>query len=279
MRKEIILNTKRGFCLHAFEDDSITNEVKKYGEYDSNTLNSLEEILEKIKPNISLDIGANIGNHTLLIAQLSQKLISFEPVDFIFKALDQNIKSNKLSNTIAFNVGLSNKEMATDIFIPNNGNLGSSSITERKGDGEALSVVLKKGDDFLRGYGFGSGVDFIKIDVEGHEAEALEGLKQTIISNQTLVLMEWRTDRTLKLFNEKDLFNVLFRGYSIYSLTSMDNKKAHPKSLKGLLSRLFFKLILNKWCLRSFNPSMHYSNIFLVPKRHKRLFQSFRIVE
>jgi hypothetical protein len=106
--------------------------------------------LEKINPNISLDIGANIGNHTLLIAQLSQKLISFEPVDFIFKALDQNIKSNKLSNTIAFNVGLSNKEMATDIFIPKNGNLGSSSITERKGDGEALSIILKKGDDFLR---------------------------------------------------------------------------------------------------------------------------------
>jgi FkbM family methyltransferase len=237
------------------------------------------EILEKIKPNISLDIGANIGNHTLLIAQLSQKLISFEPVDFIFKALDQNIKSNKLSNTIAFNVGLSNKEMATDIFIPKNGNLGSSSITERKGDGEALSIVLKKGDDFLREYGFGSSVDFIKIDVEGHEAEALQGLQKTIISNQPLVLMEWKTDRTLKLFNEKDLFNFLFRGYTVYSLTCLDNKKAHPKNLKGFLSRLFFKLIVKKWCLKSFDQSKFYSNIFLVPERYISKFKSFRFVK
>lgn len=68
--KVIQLKTLRGFSLKAFEGDAITKEVQKVGEYDTNALNSLVDLLSLIKPNLSLDVGANIGNHALLIATL-----------------------------------------------------------------------------------------------------------------------------------------------------------------------------------------------------------------
>ena len=105
--KKIKLTTKRGYLLDVFERDSITREMQNKGEYDSNTLNSLSDVLTAIQPQVSLDVGANVGNHSVLIAKFSAKLIAFEQVKFVFEALQNNLIQNNLANALAVNFGLS----------------------------------------------------------------------------------------------------------------------------------------------------------------------------
>lgn len=276
--KTIQLTTKRKYQIIAFEDDSITNEIIKKGEYDSNTLEFMHDVLTLIQPNVSLDIGANIGNHSLVIAGDSKRLISFEPIAFLFEVLEKNLKLNHLQHAVAINVGLSNTSKNSEIFVDCNGNLGSSSLTERHGDGELLSIKLRSGDNLLKELGVEDSVDFIKIDVEGHEAQALLGLEKTIYDCQPLILMEWRTDSTLRVFDELELFHKMFSKYQFFSVTKTYSKKIYPKTIRGFIRRIFNKLFNNHWCLSAFDKKRHYANVCFVPPRYQALFAQLRYI-
>ncbi len=273
--KTIQIKTKRGFILDAFEGDSITQEIQKKGEYDANTLDSLSEVLSAIQPQTSLDIGANIGNHALLISRFSKNLIAFEPVKFIFEVLQKNLVQNKTSNATAVNYGLSNEQLIREIFIPDNGNLGSSSIEAMGGAGELLQIETIIGDSYLLQNHSNAQIDFVKMDVEGHEAAALLGLENTIHKNQPLLLLEWKSPKTIALFKELGLFNKLFAGYSFYSLSYTSNKKVHANNFVGYLKRIYYRFFKKKWCLSEFDPEKSYSNVYFVPERYQSIFRRF----
>jgi predicted RNA methylase len=119
--KLVTIATKKGMTINAFEGDSITEEIESCGEYDSNTLNSIRNVLTLIQPQISLDVGANIGNHALVIAKFTKKLIAFEPVTFVYEVLKKNLAQNKIDNAITVNFALSVEQSTRQIFIPKMG--------------------------------------------------------------------------------------------------------------------------------------------------------------
>ncbi|MFL9608930.1 FkbM family methyltransferase [Methylobacillus sp. Pita2] len=273
-RSLIKLTTKRGKILNAFEGDSITREIQHKGEYDSNILDSLTDVLAVIRPETSLDIGANIGNHTLVIADYSRRLIAFEPVDFIFQALTINIEQNHAKHAEAVNAGLSNLAQEVDIFIPDNANLGSSSLEIMESSGQKLKISTLVGDDYLAQQEVKQ-VDFIKMDVEGHEVPALQGLKHTIQIQQPLLLLEYKNQKTIDGFIGNDLFNTLFSGYTIFSITVTNSKKVHGKGMCGFIKRFYYKYFDKRWVLSGFSPEKKYSNIYLVPERYLSKFQGY----
>lgn len=275
----ITITTKKGFALTAFEGDSITKEIQSYGEYDGNTLQSIRDVLALIQPQTSLDVGANIGNHALAIAPLTKKLIAFEPVTFIYEVLKSNLEQNKLGNAIAVNFGLSLDQSTKEIFIPKNGNLGSSSLEAVNGEGTFLQIGTLSGDAYLEEHSHTEQIDFIKMDVEGHEAAAILGLKNTIQKYQPLLLLEWKSANTMMSFKDLDLFNRLFAGYKFYSLSYTNNKKVHPRNWIGFCKRIYYKLTISKWCLSSFDPDKSYSNVYFVPERFQSVFASFKYLE
>ena len=215
-RPQITLTTKRGKVLNAFEADSITRKIQEKGEYDANTLDSLTDVLTLIRPEASLDIGANIGNHALVIVDHSKRVIAFEPVGFIFQALEANIRQNGATHVETVNAGLSDENREAEIFIPDNANLGSSSLEIRQGQGEKLKIKAIVGDEHLSQRQEVK-IDFIKIDVEGHEVPALQGLEKTIGTHQPLLLLEYKTRKTIDGFRSEGLFDNLFAGYTVFS--------------------------------------------------------------
>jgi FkbM family methyltransferase len=271
--QEIEVTTKRGYTLNCIDGDTITKAIQAHGEYDTNTLESLADILGKIRPNISLDIGANIGNHAVLIAAYSKHLIAFEPVKFVFDLLQSNLKKNSPANTLAVNKGLSNECVTREIFIPAF-NLGCSSLEVQVGDGVKTNIDLLAGDDWLNEHYRDHQIDFIKIDVEGHEAAAMLGLEAHIKRYQPLVLLEWKSQITINTFREKNLLRRLFQNYSFYSLTQTDSKKVYKRSLLGYFGRLHSKLTKSSWCLTNFQEQKAYSNVYFVPNRYNELFKT-----
>ena len=188
--------------------------------------------LELTPEPVIFDVGANIGMFTLSYATLFQdaSVYSFEPVPFIYSQLNKNIQANKdLFNRInTFNFGFSDVQCSKELSIPsecqherydknNDLNCGLFSVHgegEEKFMGHFLTV-----DGFISDQQINH-LDFIKIDVEGHEFEVLEGAKKTISDYQPIVFMEFNElTRTLSGHTTQSFENFFTsNGYLLFGL-------------------------------------------------------------
>lgn len=132
-----------------------------------------------------LDIGANVGNHSLFAASVlgAKRVIACEPNPNAYRILRCNIALNDLGEVIEHvSVGLSDKAGSATPEEPEHGmNLGGTRLVEGGGP-----LQLQRGDDL-----FGSeDIAFVKIDVEGLEMPVLEGLGQTLSRCRPKMLVE-----------------------------------------------------------------------------------------
>lgn len=136
------------------------------------------------KGGVFLDVGANVGNHSIYAAlfMAASKVISVEPNPAAYRILRANAGLNGVQTTIAHHpVGLSNRAGRAVSMTPDH-NLGGTHLT-RADEG---ALILLTGDELLAG----EKVDFIKIDTEGMEIEALEGLADTIRNHRPILFVE-----------------------------------------------------------------------------------------
>jgi FkbM family methyltransferase len=137
------------------------------------------------KGNYIIDSGAYIGAITIYFAKLVGKkgrVVAFEPDEDNFKKLLNNIKINNLNNVILINKGLWNKNEKVKFDSRKD---GGSIVVECKSDrikGEVNSCEFVKLDDELEKLNVNK-IDFIKMDVEGAEIEALDGCVRTLKNN------------------------------------------------------------------------------------------------
>jgi len=146
----------------------------------------------KIIPNLlvncnrAIDIGANVGVWSYWLSKYAKQVESFEPNPKIFNAL----KNIKIKNVNSYNIALSNKSGSVDLLIPKGSkgfsNQGASlSSIKVQGEHKSISIEAKCLDE----YNF-LDVDFIKIDVEGHEHEVIEGAQETIKKFKPTMVIE-----------------------------------------------------------------------------------------
>jgi len=138
-----------------------------------------------------LDIGANIGYNTLMFSDYGP-VSSFEPV--FHQIVTKNAKQNQLRHPInIYPCALSNEKKSIEIFLPKHGcqsnshiNYGGTSF-HPTGDMKGAGVLVKceRLDDIYEGV-----PSIIKIDVEGHELQVLEGAKETIRKHKPMILVE-----------------------------------------------------------------------------------------
>lgn len=137
-----------------------------------------------VKPDKNIiDIGAHIGWYTVSMASNCKHIYSFECSPKSFNYLCANIALNGLDYKVTkYNCALSNEEGIANYYIrdPNDG--GGNGISKFEYDNAhntpSIEVPKKTLDSFNL-----TNVNFIKIDVEGHEKEVLEGSVQTLINN------------------------------------------------------------------------------------------------
>ena len=151
-----------------------------------------------IKPDTNaVDIGANIGSHTIVMSRFAKTVHAFEPQKKIYKILNDNVRDNHCLNVKSYNLGLSNRKGITYLEKLENkpSNLGAVSIvngSEKKG--EMINTITL--DDLKL-----ENVSLIKIDVEGHEYEVLQGARNTISRCKPVIIFEdhhlpWVTPKT-----------------------------------------------------------------------------------
>ncbi len=155
-------------------------ENRNHDIYSNGELNILKNI-SKLNPKTLFDGGANIGKYSLVLnSTISDATIfSFEPVLETFNILKNN--TINFQNITPINKGLykenCNKEI--NIFSSNT----HSSLYDIEGISykplNKINIELIRGDDFMEHYHIDK-IDFLKLDLEGAEFDALSGFEKNL---------------------------------------------------------------------------------------------------
>lgn len=137
---------------------------------------------------VALDVGANRGYYSYALSRLFERVVAFEPNPTVVSRL----RSWGAANVQVHNVALSSAAGELELFVPR--------VDGREQDGWASfdRDNLSGAEDFrvlrvpvrpLDSFGL-DGVSFVKVDVEGHEPEVLEGAVETLRRCRPVVLIE-----------------------------------------------------------------------------------------
>jgi len=170
------------------------------------------------KGDVVLDVGANIGYYTVIMSKLVGnigKVYAFEPTKYYGDILLRNLKENDINNCEVQFYGLSSHDQKLEISI------GESSATLHwtadTAPREKEQITLISLDKFVHDSGIKK-IDFIKIDVDGHEPEFLKGA--TILNElRPIILLEVNHENYLKAgVTAWDFYdNIKQQNYFIYS--------------------------------------------------------------
>lgn len=152
------------------------------------------ELLAKLFPagGIFVDVGCNVGNHTLFVLQhmAASKVFAFEPNPTALAILKENIKANGFTRKVKLHpIGLGEVVTDTAGIKARRNNLGGARISETG------SIKIRRGDDVLNE----ADIDLLKIDVEGMEISVLRGLMNTVKRTQPVIFVECLNRREARL--------------------------------------------------------------------------------
>ena len=191
-------------------------------------------ILDKVvdKKLECVDVGVYRGVYTYQLSKISKHVHAFEPNPLLFSYLNKNLK--KLAENITlYENALSDVDATVDLKVPKRFNtlnkknyeemykLGAATIHEKNLlNNESFitfKIRTKKLDNILKNNNIG----FIKIDVEGHEENVLNGAKEIIKKNKPVLLVEIEEKHTKKNVEESiNFINSL--GYKSYYLSGLN---------------------------------------------------------
>ena len=218
--------TRAGRGVHAarafavIPGDVVSDEIIVAGLYEESVLvplftTFLASWSERFKGGLAVDVGANIGNHTVFFAKRFARVISFEPNPIALALLRCNVYLAGLKEEVEIvPVGLSDRNETLSFRNNVSGNLGGSGF-ESSGvvRGTSIECDVRRGDDIMSKQDSTWPVALIKLDIEGGELAALRGLESVIDRHMPVILFE--THRTKGTGGALETFSYLrSKGYS-----------------------------------------------------------------
>jgi FkbM family methyltransferase len=200
---------------------NIVNEIDAnvffYGAFEKPMLYFLRDFLAG-QPGAFVDVGANVGNHSMFMSLYATGVHSFEPFPPVLERLTHQVQTNRLDNVTIHRVALGQSAGKIPFYPPPDKSLGGGSfvetIAEKHGKREPITLEVVKGDDYFLAQGI---KDFsaIKVDVEGFEIPVLLGLKQTLARVRPLVIVEVTHSASEDVRVTTDIAKFLPNDYSL----------------------------------------------------------------
>ena len=214
-QKTVVVN---GLILNLDKKDSLNLSVNR--NYEPEETAFLKATIKKGQHVI--DIGANIGYYTTLLASLvgeHGKVYAFEPDTENFELLNRNIAANGFKNVVVENLAVS--ETSRDILLFYSGDKGDQRIYDSSDGRQSMKIKATSIDDYFAN--INHSIDFIKMDIQGAEGLALQGMEKTIRKNKGIILnIEfWPFGLEKSAFGSLNFLNALVRcGLVFYDLNN-----------------------------------------------------------
>ncbi len=223
-------------------DDLVSEEVLVAGLYEETLLRALFDGLladrrDAFAAGVALDVGANIGNHTLWFAQRFARVHACEPNPRTLALLRCNVELAAAANVEVHGVGLGDRDGELPFASDDGANLGGSGfVFAGVAGGREIVCPLRRGDGLLPPARLGGPLALVKLDVEGAELAALQGLEQTLARERPVVVFE--SNRRDGVGGGAELLAWLrARGYD--EVWSVDEEAAASTPLRRLATRLW----------------------------------------
>lgn len=219
--------------MYNVKDEYVGRSLDTYGEFSELEFGLFRQLLQ---PGMAaLDVGANIGAHTVGMAKLvgdKGQIVAFEPQRILYQMMCGNLALNNITNVMCLMAAAGEK--LGSVTLPSidygkENNFGGVSLVDNsKASGETVPVLTIDSFEFPR-------CDFIKIDVEGMELEVLQGAAKTLARCKPFLYVE--NDRRHKSL---PLITFLFeQGYRLYwhlpPLFNPDNFGGNAENIFGQL--------------------------------------------
>ncbi|HEY8085289.1 MAG TPA: FkbM family methyltransferase [Methylophilaceae bacterium] len=223
-----LAEARDGYYLYNQNDIYVGGAIEKYGEYSALEMHTLKQLCSP--GDIVIEIGANIGTHTVSLARHvgnQGRILAIEPQRLVFQTLCANVALNSLQNVDCYWAAVGDKEGAITVPEPDPNlqtNLGGISLVNAQQGVQVECLTLNRFMDLPR-------VKMIKIDVEGMETEVITGGLQLLQKFKPFLYVENdRLDRSETLMK---LISGL--GYRMYwdmpFLFNPDNYYAEQENL------------------------------------------------
>lgn len=223
-----LTDCRYGRMLYPPKDKYVGRSFKEYGQFSQGEVEIFKHFVREGA--VVLDIGANIGAHTVPLAQLVGSggvVVAFEPQPVLHQILSANVVLNSIPNVISYAMALGDEEGECKIpalDYTQEENFGGISM-DFVDEGDSVPVCRLDGFQLDR-------VDFIKLDVEGFESKVLAGAGETIARCRPIMYIENdRKEKSAELIQQ--LFDL---GYRLWWHTP---PLFSPNNFKGKTENLF----------------------------------------
>ena len=181
-----IKQCKHGLVLYNRNDLFVGRSMELYGEWCEAELHALGQLIHP--GDVIIDVGANIGSHTLFFAQKVAPqgfVYAIEPQRLTFEILCSNIALNALLNVIPHQVAVGDQsgEIIIPVLNPTSQQNFAALNIEGHNDGDIVRIIPLDDLKLKR-------CNLIKIDVEGMELKVLHGAENTIRSHRPFLFIE-----------------------------------------------------------------------------------------
>jgi FkbM family methyltransferase len=226
----------KGVFIHLEKDLYIPESLRKYGGWENEIY---EECKKYIKPNSNIiEVGAHIGTHAIPLSRLTEGyVIAFEMQRFIHQILNTNIILNNRPNIITYQEAVSNKH--GEMFVGevdysgsnlNSGNVKIQQVAMNVGFPIQCVTLDKKLKNLPR-------IDLIKVDVECHELEVLQGAYELIKQHKPVIVTEFHTIKTKYTNgNKKEIMEFLpnYKWKDVIGRYELNNREVHNHNMIGI---------------------------------------------
>lgn len=174
-----VLETEHGLMLVNRHDPTLYETLRDKKCWAKEEL----DLTQQYATGVVVDVGANIGTHTLSYAKTADHVFAFEPQPFVFDNLCANLLLNNVIDVTPVQCALGSTTGYTTMRIQEPTVLNSPmGCRVNEGDNRIAIRTL----DTL---GLPP-ISFIKIDVEAHELEVLKGAAETLKNDRPVVYVE-----------------------------------------------------------------------------------------
>jgi len=177
---------RHGMVLYNAHDTYIGKSLQHYGEFSEGEVVLFQQVVKL--GHVVLEVGANIGAHTLVLAQLvgpTGSVVAFEPQRIVYQTLCANLALNSIPNVHCYHaaVGKAPGQMVVPALdYSRDNNFAGLELGSYK-DGEIVPVLTIDSLNLRK-------CNFLKIDVEGMEQEVLEGAVRSIAAHAPVLYVE-----------------------------------------------------------------------------------------
>lgn len=189
-----------------------------------------------------VDVGANTGVYALIAKTLkpNAQIFAFEPVKRVYKKLEDNLALNNYQDVVSIEKALSNADGEALIYDQEAAS-HTYSVTVGKNLNTAetksieTTIAITRLDTFIEQHQLKK-IDLIKIDVETHEPEVLEGMGKYLQQMRPTMLIEILNNEVAQ--KVQDLVEGI--GYLYFDL----DEKTAPKQVKQLHKSSFYNFLI-----------------------------------